>query len=276
MEKTLDGSSMFGFLTRNPVIAEKRRPKTGLERASVWLSETAGRPWHHGLKWAFLASIFLIPFLKQARRRMAFCVVAFAVGWLLMLPFAMGGGGSHHVVLLWPLPQMLVALAACGVAGWFPRARAAVAWTLAAPVLLTSLLVTNEVHAQQTVYGTPRWWSDAIYPLRQLLETSRATGVSALDWGIEGPLRCLGQGNLPLVRLSDLPLDAPTAKRQRQLFIYYLDRSGLTGESLARVRAVARESGQREELVAEVADRNGWPVYRVVRFVAPPATGSSP
>ena len=256
LEKSLDGSSMFDLLTGPSVAAQARRPKTVLERASVWLSERAGNPRRHALKWACIVSILLIPFLGPLRRRMAFCLVAFAVGWLLMLPFAMGGNGSHHVVLLWPLPQMLVASAACGVAAWFPRARAGIAWTLAAPVLLTSLLVLNQVHAQETVFGTPRFWTDAIYPLQRLLETSRAAGIYALDWGIEGPLRTLGQGRLPLERST-------TPRFQRRLFIYYVDRSGLGGESLARMRELGRE-----ELVAEVADRNGRPVYRVVRFKA--------
>ncbi|MCX7009438.1 MAG: hypothetical protein NTY53_19715 [Kiritimatiellaeota bacterium] len=70
------------------------------------------------------------------RKLMAFCVVAFVVGWLVMLPFAMGGNGSHHVILLWPLPQMLVASAVCALGGLIPRARAVIAWALAAPVVV--------------------------------------------------------------------------------------------------------------------------------------------
>lgn len=280
--KTLDGSSLFGFVTRDPVIAEQRPAETGLERAAAWLSNAAGHPWHDGLPWAALASAGLIPFLGPGpvRRLMLFCVVAFAAGWLVMLPFAMGGGGSHHVILLWPLPQMLVAAGVCALLSPISRARPAILFALVVPLALSCVLATNEYYAQLVLFGTPDYWSDAIYPLHRLLARAPATGIYTLDWGIEGPLRCLGRGRLPLrsspaahLLLAPGPAEFPRrgieaiVQLPHQLFVYYVNPSRHVSPALERVRDAARASGLGEELVAQVADRNGRPVYRVVRFV---------
>jgi hypothetical protein len=279
--KTLDGSSPFGFLIRNPDLDTQRAPRTGLERASVWLAGAVRHPWHHWLLWASLAAALLIPFLKPGpeRRIMVFSVVAFAAGWLLMLPFAMGGEGSHHIILLWPLPQMLVASAVCALRALIPRLRAVVAIGLAAPVVLSCALVTNECYAQLVLFGPTDHWSDAVYPLLDWLRKAQPASIYPLDWGIEGPLRCLGQGALPLQKdVSDmLSQPLPPANRRetirsmlaqpRRLFIFYTDRSRHANANLERLRTLGSEAGLIEKCVTLVRDRNNRPVYSVVRYV---------
>lgn len=280
--KTLDGSSVFGFLTRDPGPNTAPAPHTNVERASFWLSNASGHIWHHLLLWASILSALLIPLLKAGpgRRLMTFCVVAFAVGWAVMLPFAMGGGGSHHAILLWPLPQMLVAAAACSLGGLLPRFRRAIAAGLVAPVAVSCILVTNECYAQLTVFfGTPDHWSDASNPLLEWVLKTKPTSIYSLDWGIEGPLRYLGEGTLPLKDVSVLLSEAlpqvgrrdrirAMLERPRRIFIYYVDRSRHAPEKLEKLRDLAAQASLEEESMTEVHDRRNRPVYRVVRFVA--------
>lgn len=281
LTKTLDGSSLFGYLSRNPNPAELRTPRGGIERASVWLAGAAGHPCRHWLFWAALVSSLLIPFLKPSpeRRIMVFSVVAFATGWLLMLPFAMGGGGSHHVILLWPLPQMLVASAVCALGALIPRFRAVVALGLAAPVALSCALVANEYYAQLALFGPTDHWTDAVYPLLDWLRKTRPAEIYSLDWGIEGPLRCLGQGALPLRKDVSEMLSKPLPPANRReairdmlvqpgrVFIFYTDRSCHANANLDRLRKLGNEAGLREETVTRVPDRNRRPIYAVVRYL---------
>jgi hypothetical protein len=210
---------------------------------------------------------------------MVFSVVAFATGWLLMLPFAMGGSGSHHVILLWPLPQMLVASAVCALGALIPRLRAVVAFGLAAPVVLSCALVTNEFYVHLVVFGPTDHWSDAVYPLLDWLRKTGPAGIYPLDWGIEGPLRCLGQGALPLRKDVSEMLSRPLPPANRRetirsmlvdpghLFIFYTDRSRHANTNLERLRMLGSEAGLIEECVTLVPDRNSRPVYTVVRYV---------
>ncbi len=280
--KTLEGSSPFGFLARDPDPTTQRAPHTKIERASDRLAEIAGYPWRHWLFWASIVSTLLIPFLKPGpeRRIMAFSGIAFATGWLAMLPFAMGGEGSHHVILLWPLPQMLVASAVCALGALIPRLRAVIALGLAVPVILSCALVTNECYLHLVRFGPTDHWSDAIYPLLGWLEKTRPASIYALDWGIEGPLRCLGQGALPLRDVSRVLSDPlpPASQREtirgmlagrRRIFIYYVDRERHATANLERLRTLGREAGLLEESLALVRDRNNRPVYTVARYVDP-------
>lgn len=278
--KTLDGSSPFGFLVRNPDLAALGTPQTGIERASVWLAGAVRHPWHHWLFWAALVSCLLIPFLRPGpeRRIMLFSVAAFTTGWLVMLPFAMGGEGSHHVILLWPLPQMLVASAAVALGALIPRLRAVVAFGLAAPVVLSCALVANECYAQLVLFGPTDHWSDAVNPLAGWLRKARPADIYSLDWGIEGPLRCLGQGALPLRKdvADTLSQPIPPAGRREtiramlappgRLFVFYTDRSRHANANLERLRTLGSEAGLREECVTQIRDRNLRSIYTVVRY----------
>ena len=276
--RTLDGSSLLGFITRGS--AEVDSPgRRRVERAAVRLSRAAGNPWKHALLYASLASLALLPwFWRQTvyRRAMLFSAVAFVVGWLAMLPFAMGAGGSHHIILLWPLPQMLVAAALCATAGRIPRFGNAVAVLAAGAIALSCLLVTNQYYAMIVRFGPPDYWTDAINPLYALVSGARAKAIHPVDWGIGGPLRTIGEGALPLKFTQEMAPDA-VALQLRQpggLFIFYKDRSWHPNQELQRVRDAAGRNGFREELVAEVADRHGRPVYRVVRYVGAHENGS--
>ena len=252
MGKSLDGSALFGWLTRQDDGTPQREPQTTVERAGVALSKAAGHPEWHGLLFACLASLLL-----WRNRAVRFCPIAFITGWFAMLPFPMGAGGSHHIVQLWPLPQMMVAAALCAI----PRIRPAFAMATAAPFVLWCGLVTSEYYSQIVTRGNVANWSDAIDPLRQKLAETATGGILTLDWGIMGPLRVLGRGDLPL-KFWKADQARTLAENPSFVFVRYVDRQGCNDEKFAALRS----TGFGEELIAEIPDRNGRPVYRVVRY----------
>lgn len=252
MRKSLDGSVLFGWLTRQEDGTPLREPQTAAERAGVALSNAAGHPEWHGLLLACFGSLLL-----WRNRAVRFCAIAFVVGWIAMLPFAMGAAGTHHIVLLWPLPQMMVAAALCAI----PLFKPAMAMAAAAPLVIWCALVTNEYYAQIVTRGNVPNWSDAIEPLRKSLVETPNGGILTVDWGIMGPLRAIGRGDLPL-RYWKREQARMLAENPSFVFVRYVDRQGRDDEKFAALRG----TGLREELVAEIADRNGRPVYRVVRY----------
>lgn len=255
MRMSLDGSSLFGWLTRQEDGTASREPQTAVERAGVALSDAVGHPEWHGLAFACIASL-----LMWRNRTTRFCPIAFAAGWIAMLPFPMGAGGAHHIVQLWPLPQMMVASALCAI----PRIKPYVAVAAAAPLVIWCALVTNEYYAQIVTRGNVPDWSDAVEPLRkQLVETPNG-GILTLDWGIMGPLRAIGRGELPL-RFWQSGQARTLAENPNFIFVRYLDRQGRDDDKFAALR----NTGLREELIADISDRNGRPVYRVVRYREP-------
>jgi hypothetical protein len=252
LAKSLNGSVLFGWITRQVDTKTDRAPQTSVERALVALSNATGHQEQHGLLFASLAALV---FWRQKAVR--FCAIAFVVGWVSMLPFAMGAAGAHHLVLLWPLPHLMVAAAICSI----PRLQPWQCAAAALPLVLWSALVTNEHYSQIVTRGNVRYWSDAMEPLRKSLAETETSGIVAIDWGIMGPLRTLGRGTLPL-KFWDAPKAALFVKQPGYLFVRYADREGLPDEGFAALR----NAGATEEVVAEIADRHGRPVYVVTRY----------
>lgn len=275
--RTLDGSSLFELLINEqpPRAAVSINRKT--ERAAVAVSRWAGGPTRHWLLPAFVLSLLVLPFAwrTRVRRWMLFSAVGFAAGFAVTLPFAKAGA-SQHIILLWPLPQMLVVSAVLAV-GDRIRRPAAVLAAATGVLVISGLLVTTTYYAEIVQKGTARYWSDAINPLRSELQRLSGASLICLDWGIMYPLRFLAGGKLPL-SYEGAGLDDPPDSAERQakvvyflerstnLYISFADRTGLPDQRLARLQAVASRSGFREETITTVADRFRRPVYRVSVF----------
>ena len=253
-------------------------PARWTERASLRLSDAAGHPGSGVFVWAVAGSLALIwPARRtRARRPMLFGAVGFAAGFAAMLPFVKAGA-SHHVILLWPLPQMLVVGALLAAGEWSGRP-GAVLGAGTAVLAVSGALVMNEYHASILRQGAGQYWSDAIHPLEASLETFAPGEIVCLDWGILYPLRYLGKGKLPLT-LNAFALEAAgdqgrrnaaiLARQTDNYYIAYAARHRLNGDALARLKAAAESAGLREQTLAVVKDRFERPVYRVWRYAGP-------
>ena len=103
------------------------------------------------------------------------------------------GGSVHHVVLLWPVPQFLVAIC-LGVA--ITDKTRVWRWTAAGVVALVCLqngLVVNQYLYNFAREGAGLSWTDAIFPLNDSLVRLHPEYVNLMDWGMEFNLLALSR-----------------------------------------------------------------------------------
>ncbi|MGH9721457.1 MAG: ArnT family glycosyltransferase [Bryobacteraceae bacterium] len=275
LKNTLDGSRLFSYIARDEPPPAPRSPEGIVERASVKLSEVAGRR-QSWLPFACLAALALAPWLRSGRVG-SFCLIAFAVAWAQMLFAAKGaGGGVHHVVLLWPLPHLFVADALARASERLRLTRVA-AWAAAALVAGSSLLVINEYKATLVRNGGGKVWTDAIWPLSESLGRLRAETVFVIDWGMLDQLILLHKGSLPLRVASD-PLSktdfsagdravvAGWLRIPGGVFVSHTDDNEEFQGVNARLRQIAGEEGCEQQILERIPDRHGRAMFEVWRF----------
>jgi hypothetical protein len=279
---TLSGSALFGWLTaENWQTRSPHAPRGWLQQASASIAERAGNPRHSLLFFAFCAALLLAPLARGAGlRAIVFAMVAMAVAWCQMAFTAGAGGGAHHVILLWPLPQMVVAISFAAASRRLGRAGIPVLASALVVLLGSGLAVMNEYYAQAVRNGGAMAWNDAIFPLSNYMKGAASRSVFCLDWGFLDTLRMLSDGKLP-VRVGAEPISKPELSVQdhRQLneMISQPDNVFLThtkdfefdrGVS-GRLIEYAANAGFQRETLAVISDSYGRPVFEVYRFAGP-------
>jgi hypothetical protein len=156
-----------------------------------------------------LASILWL----AARRRLSFSprrVALFAIlvlGIGLLRALVEGSGGIHHLLLVWPMPQALVAVALFSLADWLRSGLPSISVTpkggrvlgLGALGLVTACLIGAETwttlgyHRILSQTGGVGFFSDAINSLAQDLEQPGTPQPLAMDWGFRRNLQVLTQ-----------------------------------------------------------------------------------
>jgi hypothetical protein len=276
---TFSGSGLFGYIPRDGDAGTPHPPRTAIERMSIRISDLTGGRRAGFLGYAGLAALLLFPLLwsTPARRPMAFSLIAMGIAWIQML-FAKGAGGSvHHVILLSPFPALFIGVAFAEASR--PAGRAGTLLLAGAILFLaaTSALVTNEYFAQLVRNGGGVEWTDAIYPLSDGLRRVKPRAIYIDDWGMLDVLRMLNRGKLPL-RVGSDPLSKAELDAEDKgivlariadadaVFVGHSDSAEMFTGVNARLRAMAGEAGYRREMLAEISDRNGRPVFEVFRF----------
>jgi hypothetical protein len=147
---------------------------------------------------------YAVPRLRRRwRREMLLLLTMFFI--ILMAVVTPGAYSSHHLILAYPFPHLLVAAVVVRSARRFYRMRTPLGAIAAAAVFFlgfagpatASLLRYRQVMVQLQKTGGTGNWSDGIYLLDSWLETHDPDQpVVAVDWGIEQPLVALSQGRL--------------------------------------------------------------------------------
>jgi hypothetical protein len=261
---TLNGSGLFGFVTRQDRGAVPGAPANGVERASLRLSGAAGREFGLMVP-ASLLSLAALPFLWRSRLRnlLLFCWIAASVAWVQMALTSGAGTAVHHVILLWPLPIAIVAVTL--VAASEPFGRFATFPRAAALIVLAgaSMLVANEYFARLVRNGAGVVWTDAAYPLAEYLRKGGSSAIYIADWGFLHVVRMLSDGELPL-RPGDYPLSKPELlDEDRNTVAAWMGDPGAVIVSRVEgtemfpfvnknLRLVAEQGGYRRELLATI------------------------
>ena len=187
-------------------------------------------------------------------------------------------GSVHHLVLIYPFPQIFIAAAIVAAAQWlgkrFSITKAATAATTVFVVVLT-LVNLNSLLQQYDVmlrYGGSTGWSEAIYELDDYLESEQPSLVVALQWGVFTQLRFLSEDRLHVVevpqphRSPEDPLDKleQWIPRPESLFVLFDEDQPNPFPQMREVfYQSARRLGYEPRLKRAIADRQGRAMYEV-------------
>ncbi len=277
---SLEGSSLLGYIVRDEPAPAPGRPDSTLEDWSLALSNMMDGPHVGFTAIAFVLALALLPWLwtSPARKPMLFALVFMVATWAQMAFTQDAGGGTHHTVLLWPFPHLLIAVAFAQACGALRRAAVPVLAALIAVVCGSNLLVTNQHLAQLIERGAGAIWTDAIYPLADYLDRTPARHVYVMDWGMFDALRILDRGRLPLVVGGDPVVKESMDDTDRRIldemlaseggvYVGHTDGNEIFPGVSARLRAYAEAAGYRKEVQKVISDRNGRPMFEVYRLV---------
>lgn len=277
LDKALDGSALFGYMVRD----RPEGPPSGLrtwEKAPLWLSGKLRAPYRSLQHLLFVFAILAVPFLWRGPygRIALFTLVAAGVAWMLMLITRGAGGSAHHVVLLWPAPQLLAGLALAELARRLPRRGFAAGAAVFAICILSNLTVLNQYLAQFIACGPTVAWSDAVQPLVAELGRRPGRTVFAADWGILRQVEFYGRRRLSfhpaddeLARIGELRSQLAVERALQDpatLFVTHAEGHDIYPGVRQKLLDVAAAQGYRANSPRVIADRHGVPIFEIHEF----------
>jgi hypothetical protein len=278
--ETAAGGGLFGWMTADDALTpQPHAPSDALSSLSFRISSLAGQPHHHLLHYCFLLALLLLPFCRMnAIRAVLFGTLALVLAFFQMAITRDAGGSVHHTILLWPLPQFVVAVAFASASERLGRFGRPVAVAVLAVCLVSGALVINEYYRDERRNGGAQSWTDAVFRLSDYLKTLPAKHVFCMDWGIYDPLRMLNRGTLPLAVGSDQVAKPEMTDDDRRLlagivaepesvFIAHTREFEFFPGWSGKLVAFAAGQGYRREDIAVLGDNYGRSVYEIYRFV---------
>jgi 4-amino-4-deoxy-L-arabinose transferase-like glycosyltransferase len=279
---TANGQGLFGWLVSEDwQTPAPHQPEGGLQKASAEISSLAGHPRHNLMLYAFALALLLAPLARgNALRTILFALIVMAVAWAQMAVTANAGGSAHHAILLWPFPEMAIAVSFAAASRKLGRAGIPAVAAVLVVMMVSGALVTNEYYAVMLRNGGTLNWTDAIFTLSDYLKGVPSTGIFCADWGIMDSLRLLNRGRLPLHVGTD-PIRKPELSQDDRDYLKHMiaepshvfiahtkDYEFFQGVN-AKLLRYAAESGYERETMAVIPDGWGRPVYEVYHFVGP-------
>lgn len=243
LQYSLEGTALRGYLVR----------------------EGDARPWPRANFTPWLFTLAAVSVAMARQRIGLFFLTVFAAGWLTMA-FTFGAGGSaHHVILLWPWPQCVIAAA---VSHW---RRLSIAVALG---VLASAGVIVHYYLLMDRYGSNPPWSEAIYPMIDRVIAEKPEGLFINDWGMLEPVMTRTQGQLPfeISFENDKPVER-LAARPGWIFVSHVDAHQEFKNVNARWKQVP---GFRRIAIATIRDRQNKPIYELFKFERGPAVTMKP
>jgi len=267
----LGGYGLFGYIVSEEWTDRPKAPASVPARAAVFIRDHVGEHRTGGMEYAGLLALIAVPLWWRSRAAW-FSLLFMAVAWWLMASTKDAGGSVHHTVLLWPFPQLFVAISI-----------AAIRWKwlfvgITGLLVGLNLLVVNQYLAQFARNGAEGVYSDAMYSLSGALADDTRGTIYVLDWGIEFPLDLLHNGRLKM-RSGHDPFVADTqsewAKGARErmiedrgaIFIAHAEKREVFGGVRSRFDKAVAEAGCRESDLRTIEDSNGRAVFEIFDLV---------
>ena len=279
LDRTLDASGLMGYIVRE----EPEGPVQNLkvwEKIPLFLNDKLGNPRNSLQHLLLVAALLLAPIVcwfGPHRRLAIFFLLGGVLSYAMMLLTRSAGGSAHHTILLWPIPQILLALLLAQATALWPRRGWRIATILVLVCSVSNLTVFNTYLAHFIACGPMVIWSDAIRPL--VYELGRKPGrlIFAVDWGITQQIEWYGNGRIGFHRGSDglviglpEPLSVPPLEKAladpATLFVTHSEgREAFVGVR-QKIINFAAERGYRDEIVQTIPDRHGVTVFELHEF----------
>jgi len=273
MDWTINGYGLFGFLARGDWDDPPKPPHRIQGRLATWIGQYLGHHFHNGFDYIFLFCLACAPWWWR-RRSAWFALIFIAVTWAAMSFSRDAGGSIHHTVLVWPFPQMFMAVALASLP-WRPLLPAA-----ATAMVAMNLLVVNQYIAQFARNGVAGNFDDALLALPAAFPDPPqldAEHIFVVDWGMLNTLALYHQGRLPLF-VGDPPFtsDTPSAadlrdidfmmKDRHALFLGHLPKYEVNRGVGERLMKDAAERGLEKQVLRTIYDSNGRAVFEIFRL----------
>lgn len=245
LRETMAGSALFGVL--------------------VSPGSRSSAPAHTLFFPAFLIAIVATPFLARSKAQTAatFAIVVCAVSFVLMAGIRYTGA-AHHIVLLYPFPQLLVGVAAAALRP--PRLSAAIATVLVA----TNILVLSHYILQLRSDGPIGLFTDATAPLATYLEGTEAKTVCTLDLGIRDSLNLLTRGQLKASEevISAMPNESVMKLISGPDTVFVSRPAALEyfRGNTSSLEAIAQKAGYSRSAIRTIDDSRGRPQFEIFSF----------
>jgi len=247
---TANGSALFGYLVLGP------------RRSSL-------------LEWGFVLALLLLPFVwkTDARKPALFSLLVLIGGWAMMTFNRDTGGAAHHIILLWPMPQLFIAVVLTRMSladVVLAHGRHRYAGTMIVGVLvLSNALVYQRYWRNLRSKGPALVWTDAIDSLSTDPSLAAADPLYILDWGIIDPLQVLHRGTLPLRSVpTNLQQIEGDLRNPKALWVSHVDGAEQFTGINARLATLAQSCGLHKVSERVYNDRHGRPVFQTFRFVS--------
>jgi hypothetical protein len=216
--------------------------------------------------------------------------VALAVIILVAVPLQSGlitgYQSAHHLLILWPLPQALVAAALFGLFDALPVTRPALRRVAPAAVGLAAVCLigadawtTIRYHRTLAHTGGLGLFSDAIYKLADDLQQPGSPPAVAMDWGFRRSLQLLTLNRIEAPErftYGDPSDDSFNTYLQTQikqgpfLYVFHVPETTAFPGHFRRFEQIACRQRQTPALWKRYDQRDGRPVYLVYRLVPLP------
>jgi len=277
LRRTLDGSVLFGWLTEEANPESSVAPRRALQKASVRLSRGIGSSISNWMVYALAGAVLLLPWLwfTPARRAALFAFIYLGVTWALMIVLPKTGASLHHVILLWPFPHFLIAVAGAQIASSVGNRGAPMVAAAVGVLVASNLLVVNDLYADLLTRGTTVIWTDAVFPLVQYLESLPGKKVVAVEWGYSTTMCLLSDGDMPARYISGSLLESSAEndasigsliKQPNTVFVGYDSENEVMPGVQEHLASIADKAGYRKAVVAQIRDRNNRVRFDVFRY----------
>jgi hypothetical protein len=238
-------------------------------------------PWYFWISLAALPVLLLTGRLSDGRAGAFLLLLLLGMAGIIYLSLAQPTG-QHHLVPMYPLPQLVVALALSGLAGPALVSGRGLCGVLLGVLLWGSQLLVNATYLDAfRKTGGAGLWSDSIYELAQFAREHPERDFYLLDWGFSNQLLLLTGGKIRKAEYFVPLRDAGSPEREEQTLLPWLRRPNTwyvfhdpraqTYPALAIFERTLARGGLRRELVREVRGRDYKPVSWIYQVIDPAA-----